>query len=124
MDAIDLLRWQTKKAWECLETTTSDVTEEQANWQPAGTANPIGANYAHLMITADAGFNTQLFGGMPLMVTKFKGQIGLSEMPHAAGGWHDWLARLAPPLRRLGRFARVWPGGLRVRGGPRRLANP
>jgi hypothetical protein len=90
MDAIDLLRWQTKKAWECLETTTSDVTEEQANWQPAGTANPIGANYAHLMITADAGFNTQLFGGMPLMATKFRGQIGLSEMPHAAGGWHDW----------------------------------
>jgi hypothetical protein len=89
------LRWQTKNAWECLETTTSDVTEEQANWQPAGTANPIGANYAHLMITADAGFNTQLFGGMPLMATKFKGQIGLSEMPHAAGGWHDWLARLA-----------------------------
>jgi hypothetical protein len=100
MDAIELLRWQTKKAWEWLETTISGITEEQANWQPTGTANPIGANYAHLMITADAGFNTQLLCGMPLMATKFKGQIGLSEMPHAAGGWHDW-SRLRVDWARL-----------------------
>jgi hypothetical protein len=90
MDAIELLRWQGQKTWDWLEEVVEDVTEEQANWVPGGTANPIGANYAHLVITADAGFNSQLFGGMPIMATKFRGQIGLSGMPHAAGGWHDW----------------------------------
>lgn len=90
MDAIELLRWQTNMASAWLESTVEDVTEEQANWQPGGTANSIAANYAHLMITADAGFNSQLLGGMPIMATKFRGRIGLSEMPHAAGGWHDW----------------------------------
>lgn len=106
MDAIELLRWQTRKAYEWLEETISDITQEQANWQPAGTANPIGANYAHVMITADAGFNTQLFGGMPIMATKFKGQIGLSEMPHAAGGWHDW-SRLRVDWHRLRDYGRA-----------------
>lgn len=100
MDAIELLQWQSKKAFDWLEETIEDITEEQANWAPPGTANPIGANYAHLMITADAGFNTQLFGGMPIMATKFRGQIGLSEMPHAAGGWHDW-SRLSVDWPRL-----------------------
>jgi hypothetical protein len=90
MDAIELLRWQSKMAFEWLDLTLEDVTEEQANWQPDGTANSIASNYAHLVITADAGFNSQMFGGMPIMATKFRGQMGVSDMPHAAGGWHDW----------------------------------
>jgi len=106
MDAIELLRWQTKKAWDWLETTIDDVTESQANWQPGGTANSIGANYAHMLITADAGFNTQLFGGMPIMATKFRGQVGLSEMPHAAGGWHDW-SRLRVDWARLREYGQA-----------------
>jgi len=106
MHAIGLLRWQTKTAWEWLETTIGDITEEQANWRPGGTANPIGANYAHLVITADAGFNTQLLGGMPIMAMKFRGQIGLSEMPHAAGGWHDW-SRLSVDWARLREYGQA-----------------
>ena len=90
MDAIDVIRHFVKDSYEWLEMTVSDVTQEQANWGPPGRANSIGATYAHLMITADAGFNSQLHGGMPIMATHFKGQIGLSEMPHAAGGWRDW----------------------------------
>lgn len=105
MDAIDLLRWQVKQTYAWLEMTLRDISQEQANWQPPGVANPIGATYAHLMITADAGFNSQLHGGMPIMATEFKGQIGLSEMPHAAGGWHDWSKLRVDwePLRGYGR---------------------
>jgi hypothetical protein len=90
MDAIDLLRWQTRETSAWLEMTLADVTQEQANWRPPGVANSIGSTYAHLVITADAGFHSQLHGGMPIMATRFKGEVGLSEMPHAAGGWHDW----------------------------------
>jgi hypothetical protein len=106
MDAIELLRWQTSTAWDWLDETVGDITEEQANWRPAGTANPIGANYAHLMITADAGFNSQLLGGMPIMATRFRGQIGLSEMPHAAGGWDDW-SRLQVDWARLREYGQA-----------------
>ena len=42
------------------------------------------------MIGADVGFNSQLHGGMPIMATEFRGQVGLSEMPRARGGWLDW----------------------------------
>lgn len=87
MDAIELLRGQTKKAWEWLETTIDDVTEEQANWQPSGTANPIGANYAHLLITADAGFNTQLLGGMPDGY-----EVQGSDRPQRDASCGRWLA--------------------------------
>jgi hypothetical protein len=103
MDARDLLRYQIRDCYAWLEMTLDDITEEQANWQPPGVANPIGATYAHLMITADAGFNSQLHGGMPIMATQFRGQIGLSDMPHAAGGWHDW-SRLRVDWEQLRRY--------------------
>src|SRR5574341_390788 len=92
MDAIDLLRRQIVESYDWLDLTVSDITQEQANWRPPGKANSIGSTYAHLIIAADAGFNSQLHGGMPVMATKFRGKVGLSEMPHAAGGWHDWNA--------------------------------
>lgn len=38
-------------AW--FEATVSDVTEEQAHWQPPGIANPIAAVYAHAIVGAD-----------------------------------------------------------------------
>ena len=113
MDALDLLRYQIKECYAWLEMTLSDISQEQANWQPPGIANPIGAVYAHLMITADAGFNSQLHGGMPLMATEFRGQVGLSEMPHAAGGWHDWRRLRVDweALRQYGREVGRWVEG-------------
>lgn len=106
MDAIELLRSQIRESYDWLELTVSDITQEQANWRPPGLANSIGSTYAHLMITADAGFNSQLYGGMPVMATKFRGEVGLSEMPHAAGGWHDWNA-LTVDWARLNEYGRA-----------------
>ncbi len=106
MDAVDLLRYQIKETYAWLEMTLSDITGEQANWQPPGVANPIGATYAHLVITADAGFNSQLHGSMPIMATQFKGQVGLSQMPHAAGGWRDW-GRLVVDWEALREYGRA-----------------
>jgi hypothetical protein len=48
MGEIDFVRRETTLAWTWLETTVSDVTPEQANWLPPGTANSIGATYIHL----------------------------------------------------------------------------
>ena len=95
MDAIDLLRYQTKLAYSWLEMTVSDVTEDQANWQPAGIANPIGATYAHIFMTADEDFNIHLKRRNAMHSSgDWSGRIGLSEMPvdEFDWDWHDWAA--------------------------------
>lgn len=62
MDAIELIRYQVRLTWDWLDRTMSDVTEEQANWQPAGAANSIAATCAHTMIAADEDFNKVIAG--------------------------------------------------------------
>ena len=50
---IDLLRRQSKGAWDWFEGTVSGVNPEQAYWWPPGTANSIGATYLHVVINTD-----------------------------------------------------------------------
>lgn len=109
MDGIDLLRHQVKDSYAWLEMTLEDVTEEQANWQPPRTANPIGALYAHLMIGADTGINSQLYGTMPVIAGRFGGEIGISEMPPFGKDWGEWASFVRvnwEPLRAYGREVR------------------
>ena len=54
---VDVLRWQSKKAWDWFEETLSDVNAEQANWWPTGTTNSIGATYLHVVINNDVEIN-------------------------------------------------------------------
>src|SRR4030065_310734 len=88
MDALDLLRHQVKQSYAWLELMVSDTSQRQANWQPPGRSNSIAAVYAHLMITADVGFNSQLHGGMPLIASDWAGRVGLSGM-YPAGDWGE-----------------------------------
>ncbi len=105
MDALDLLRFQVKETYEWLEMTVSDVTQEQANWKPPGVANSIAAAYAHTIVTADVGFNSQLHNRMPLIATDFSGEVGLSH-PHLGGfDWHDWASRLHVDWAKLREYA-------------------
>src|SRR3970282_1007507 len=93
MDALDLLRHQVKQSYAWLELMVSDVSQNQANWQPPGPANSRGAVYAPLMFAAAAGFNSQLHGGMPLIASDWAGGVGLSEM-YPAGDWGEWALRV------------------------------
>jgi hypothetical protein len=43
MDAIDLIRYQTRQSWAWLNMTVEGITDEMANWQPPGVANSIAA---------------------------------------------------------------------------------
>lgn len=91
MDAIELIRYEIRRTWEWLEITMSDITEEQANWQPPGIANSIAASYAHTIIAADEDFNQLYGGGQMLLRTSWADRCGLSEMPPQEGEW-DWSA--------------------------------
>jgi hypothetical protein len=54
---LDVLRRQARKAWNWFEGTVSDVSAEQANWWPPGTANSIGTTYLHVVINTDVEIN-------------------------------------------------------------------
>jgi hypothetical protein len=49
--AISLLREQLQDARQLLEGTMADVTQREAQWFPPGLANPLGATYAHIVIS-------------------------------------------------------------------------
>ncbi|MSQ06599.1 MAG: DinB family protein [Dehalococcoidia bacterium] len=62
MDAIGLLREQFKAGHQWLEGTMQGVTPRQLSYAPAGKANPIGANYAHIVFSEDGLVNGLLAG--------------------------------------------------------------
>ena len=95
MDAVSLLRQQFKDCNEWLDATMQGVTPEQAHWKPAGTANPLGATYAHTLMTPDFVANSAIKGGAPLAATTWANKIGISEPPprYEITEWAQW-ARL------------------------------
>jgi hypothetical protein len=116
-----LLREQFQAAVGLLEGTMADVTEEAAHWRPAGTANPIGACYAHVLISLDAFVNGMIKEGTPLYVSDFIGKSGLSIPPpasdsanpgtpdygHYAEDFHAWAHRVTIDLEALRSYGRT-----------------
>jgi DinB superfamily len=89
--ATSLLRSQYQAAHDWLEGTLAGVTDEVAAWQPPGRALPIGANYLHHVIGEDAVVNMILTDGAALMMSRFEGKTGMSElMPLDAADWSGW----------------------------------
>lgn len=81
MDALDLLRHETKKSYAWLENLVREVTHAQANWQPPGTANSIAATYAHAVIAADVDLNRYFLGREPIICKEpWKERVGLSDL--------------------------------------------
>jgi len=117
MEALTLLRDNLRSAHELLEATMADVTPEQAPWLPPGTANPVGATYAHVLIAEDALVNAVLRGGRPLFASTWDDRVGVSEcMPLPPPRWQDfsgpaweeygpWARRVRISLRLLRRYA-------------------
>ncbi len=53
MNTVELLCFALDNAFGILGQVTADLTQEQADWQPPGIANPIGALYWHTISGAD-----------------------------------------------------------------------
>ena len=105
-DTIELLRFQVRQTWDWLDLTMSDVTKEQANWQPPGIANSIAANYAHTMIAADEDFNKVMAAGQMLLYTTWKDRCGLSSLPpEAEWDWHAWATEMRMDLPAFRNYA-------------------
>lgn len=112
--AVSLLRAQYQNAHEVLEGTMQDVTSGQAHWSPPGIANPLGATYAHIVVSEDGVINGVLKGSAPLCATSWAGKVGLSEMPPMPGpgeeglpSWHEWARQVKVDQAALQEYARA-----------------
>ena len=95
MDAVSLLRQQFKECAEWLGATMQGVTSDQAHWKPPGRANPLGATYAHTLLSQDVIANVLVKSGAPLAATTWANKVGVSEPPPRddIAAWDQW-ARL------------------------------
>jgi hypothetical protein len=109
MSTAKMLRDQLRHAHQFLNGAVADVSDEQAHWQPAGLANPLGATYAHILFGEDA-FVAMLGGKQPLFADGWAGRTGVNEAPplavpgampplHAA--WQEWGRRVRVDLPAL-----------------------
>jgi hypothetical protein len=112
--AISLLREQLQAAHYLLEGTVGELKPEQVHWPPPGKANPLGANYAHVVISEDATMNGVLKGGVPLFASSWSGKVGVSELPpmpnpNAPGfpDWSEWGRRVKVDLAALRKYAQA-----------------
>ncbi|HEX8219379.1 MAG TPA: DinB family protein [Chloroflexia bacterium] len=111
MDAIELLRLQLDMAHQVMEGTMADVTPEQAHWSPPGLATPLGASYAHVVVSEDVVINGLLRQAAPLMAAEWAGRTGLSEpMPMPGPEWGEyagWNRRVQVELPALKEYAQA-----------------
>ncbi len=109
MDASTLLRDQLRDAHAALERTVAGLGEAELGWIPPGTANPIGATLAHVVVAEDVLVHAIFQGGAPLLASTWAGRTGLSEpMPMPGPGWGDypaWTRRLRVDLDVLMAYA-------------------
>jgi uncharacterized damage-inducible protein DinB len=109
MNTVELLQFSLGAAFDILGQVTADLTQEQADWRPPGTANTIGAVYSHILTYVDHYVRNYCIEGKPQPVTVESRpeelwmqdvQADLSEL-HAFAGevqrmTQDWLSSLAP----------------------------
>jgi hypothetical protein len=91
---ISLIRDQLKGAHELLEATMAGVTDEDARWVPPGAALPIGATYAHIVLSEDGAVQGLMGGKTPFFAEAWAGRTGVSELPPQPDpnrpGFPDW----------------------------------
>src|SRR5436190_3397530 len=108
--ATQLLRQQVRIAHDILEATMADVTPEAAHWLPPGIANPLGATYAHVVVSEDYVINGMFRQQPPLSAGEWQQRTGLSEpMPAPASpewsNYATWTRGVEIDLTTLREFA-------------------
>lgn len=93
MNPGSMLRDALADAHGSLEQTVRDLDQAALDWVPPGTANPIGATFAHVVVSEDMVANAIFAQREPLLRTTFAGRTGLSEpMPMPGPDWAGYAA--------------------------------
>ena len=109
MNTTDLLQFSLGAAFDILGQVTADVTQEQADWRPPGTANTIGSIYSHILTYVDYCVRNYLIEGNPQPVTveSRPGELWMQDVQrdlselHAYAGEvrstaQNWLSTVPP----------------------------
>ena len=99
MNTVELLQHSFGNAFGILGQVVSDLTQEQADWQPPGIANPIGATYWHTISGADDVVYRWALGQEPI---------------HQRDGWDDRVLTVAVPEPEPGGDMQAYLRAIRV----------
>jgi hypothetical protein len=105
--ATQILLNQIKSVHGTLEQTMDGVTDEVAQFQPLGTANPIAGTYAHLVFSEDLFINNFLKKTSPLCESTFKDKTGANELHPTE--WQEaypkWLREVKVDVKKFREYA-------------------
>jgi hypothetical protein len=109
MNTVEHLQFSLGASFDILRQVTADLTQEQADWSPPGTANTIGSVYSHILTYVDYYVRNYFIQGKPQPVTVESRsaelwmqdlQVDLSELHQFASEVEntvqDWLSSLTP----------------------------
>ncbi len=85
MSKAEALQEQIATTRMVVDGTMADVSQEDCMKPVEGTAHPIGATYAHMVISEDFVVNMMVRGSSPLMMSSHAGKTGFSEPPPMPG---------------------------------------
>lgn len=87
MDAIEYIRQQVDIMRRQTAAVVQDITDEQCNWPPPGTANTIGATFLHIIVSEDSFIHSVVQGKPRLWDTEnWSTKTGINPPP-ARGNW-------------------------------------
>jgi hypothetical protein len=108
--ALTLLKEQIKSSRELFSGTIAHLTDDMVKHIPGGLALPIGAVYAHLILSEDMAIATFLMGEKPLYETSWREKTGISlPMPAMDASWSEnhriWANTVVIDLQKLTAYA-------------------
>jgi hypothetical protein len=110
MNTVELLQFSLGNAFEILGQVTADLTQEQADWQPPGLANPIGATYWHTVTGADEVVYRWALGQEPLRQRENWDERVLkvtAPEPDHGGDWQVYMRTIRVDLPALHEYTQA-----------------
>ncbi len=115
MNTVEMLQFSLDNAFGILGQVTADLNREQADWQPPGIANPIGAMYWHTISGADDVVYRWALGQEPLRQRDgWDGRVLTvsAPEPEPEGDWLAYMRAIRVDLPALHEYATAVAGAL------------
>ncbi len=115
MNSVELLQYSLGNAFGILGQVAADLTQEQADWQPPGIANPIGALYWHTISSADDIVYRWVLGQEPIRQRDGWNERALTVSvpePEHGGDYLAYMRALRVDLPALHEYAQAVAGAL------------
>lgn len=106
MNSIDLLRQQFKDAHEGLEMTMDDVSEEVANFHATQKAMPVGAAYAHAVLSEDMVLQSIVYHAKPMAEGEDTGISEPAPSMEDPDAYQKWYSTVVVDLSKMRAFAK------------------